>query len=433
MDFLTANDRAGTYPESYYTATTDLPTPSPRLEGDVTADVCIVGGGYTGLSAALHCAERGLRVVLLEANRVGWGASGRNGGQLGAGQRVEQPELEKLVGKDHAHRLWNLARESVSLVKSLIADHGIACDLKPGVLHADHKTRYTEDSRAFVEHLERHYDYHAARFVGREELCEMIGSTAYHSGVLDTEAAHLHPLRLAVGLAKAARTAGAILHENTRVIAVGDGSRPRIETDHGTVTAEHVLIACNGYLGRLHPRIATRVMPINNYIVATEPLPETLARELIRDDVAVADSKFVVNYWRLSSDRRLLFGGRESYRYRFPNNIKSFVQKPMLYVYPQLQDVKIDYGWGGTLAVTMNRLPHFERLAPTVLSASGYSGHGVGMATLAGKLAAEAIAGQAERFDTFAAIPTPGFPGGTALRWPLLVLGMTYYSLRDRL
>ena len=227
--------------------------------------------------------------------------------------------------------------------------------------------------------------------------------------------------------------AGAVIHERSRVNSVVKGKKVRIETDGGSVTADHVLLACNGYLGGLDRDIAAHVMPINNFIIATEPLPDDVARDLIRDDVAVADSKFVVNYWRLSEDKRLLFGGRENYGYRFPQDIKTFVRKPMLTIYPQLREVRIDYGWGGTLAITRSRMPHFTRLSPNVMSASGYSGHGVAIATLAGKLAAEAIAGQAERFDTFETVPTSKFPGGAALRWPSLILGMLYYSLRDRL
>jgi gamma-glutamylputrescine oxidase len=433
VDFLTANDRDGEYPQSYYAASAPILAPFPPLEGECAADVCIVGAGYTGLSAALHCAARGMRVVLLDAQRVGWGASGRNGGQAGADQREDQQTLEKMLGDEHARRLFELGLESITAVKELISRYAIDCHLKPGILLVDHKRSYTEYSRATVDHLNSKYDYAGMQFVDRDGVSERIGSDVYHSGILDTAAAHLHPLRYALGLAKAAVAGGVTIHERSRVTNITHGAKVRIETEQGSVTADHVLLACNGYVGDLDKNVAAHVMPINNFIIATEPLSDELARSLIRDDVAVADSKFVVNYWRLSQDNRLLFGGRESYGYRFAEDIKRYVRKPMLKVYPQLKDVRIDYGWGGTLAITRSRLPHFARVAPNVLSASGYSGHGVSMATLAGKLAAEAIAGQAERFDTMASIPNAPFPGGALLRWPALVLGMVWYGLRDKL
>lgn len=433
MDFLTANDRDGEYPASWYAASVDPLPAFPALEGKTRADVCIVGGGFTGFSAALHCAERGLQVVLLDAQRVGWGASGRNGGQAGNDQRADQISLEKELGTESAQRLFDLGLESLATVKALIHRHGIDCHLKPGILGVDHKPGYTDDSRAEVDHLRERYGYTDARFVERDELCAMIGTERYHSGVLNSGAAHLHPLSFALGLAKAASEHGVTIHERSRVTAIRHGKAVRVETATGSVTADHLLLACNGYLGTLDREVASRVMPINNFIIATEPLDEGLARELIRDDVAVADSKFVVNYWRLSQDRRLLFGGRETYRYQFPSDIKSFVRTSMLRVYPQLEETRVAYGWGGTLAITRSRLPHFARIAPNALSASGYSGHGVSLAVLAGKLAAEAIAGQAERFDTFASIPTARFPGGALLRRPSLILGMLWYGLRDRL
>ena len=433
MDFLTANDRNGAYPASYYAASADPLPPFAALEGDVSCDVCIIGAGFTGLSAALHCAQRGLRATLLDARRVGWGASGRNGGQVGCDQRKDQISLEKMLGKDHARRLFDLGLESAATVKGLIAEHGIDCHLKPGILGVDHKPSLTDDSCRLVEHLQQTYDYQGSVFVDGASVREMLGTDVYHSGILDNDAAHIHPLRFALGLAQAAKTAGARIHENSRVTKITRGRRVQVETVQGSVTADHVLLACNGYHSDLEPVLSSHVMPINNFIIATAPLPEALARELIRDDVAVADSKFVVNYWRLSQDRRLLFGGRETYRYRFPEDVKEFVRPAMLKIYSQLADVKIDYGWGGTLAVTRSRLPHFARLAPNILSASGYSGHGVALATLAGKLAAEAISGQAARFDTFSAIPSARFPGGALLRWPALVTGMLWHSLRDRL
>lgn len=433
MDLLTANDRHGEYPQSWYAATADAPGPFPAAQGDVSCDVCVIGGGFTGLSAALHLAERGYDVVLLEAQRVGFGASGRNGGQVGMGQRLDQDELEKMVGKDDAHKLWDMARESVQLVRDIVAKHAPDAGFTDGIIHAMHRARYVAEDHAYVRKLNEEYGYDLIRAVDREEMRELCGSPAYHGGSLDMGAGHTHPLRLAFGMARAAVAAGARIHETSRVTHVSEGATVTVSTDSAKIRASHLVWACNGYLGNAQGHVAARVMPINNYILATEPLDPGFAKSLIRDGHAVADSKFVINYFRLSDDNRMLFGGAESYGYKFPKDIRKLVSKPMLEIYPQLKDTKIDYAWGGTLGITLNRMPHFERLQGNVLSASGYSGHGVGMATLGGKMVAEAISGQAERFDLMAQVPTQRFPGGVALRWPLLVAAMLWFSLRDRL
>jgi gamma-glutamylputrescine oxidase len=433
VNLLHANDRRGEFPPSWYAATVALPPAAPPIDGDIRADVCIIGAGYTGLSAALHLAKAGYRTVILEAHRAGWGASGRNGGQAGTGQRRGQDELEEMLGLDQAHKLWSLAEESKALVRSLVETHKIACDLVPGVIHADHKPGFVDHSRAYVEKLSREYGYGKARFLDRSEIRAIIASDGYFGGAMDEGAFHLHPLKFALGLRQAALDTGAILHENSEVIRIDEGDPALVRTSHGSVRANHVILACNGYLGSLEPRTARKVMPINNYIIATEPLGETLARELIANNAAVADSRFVVNYFRLTRDTRLLFGGGENYGYRFPRNVAEFVRKPMLKVFPQLRDTRIDYGWGGTLAITTRRMPSLLRLGKNMLSSSGYSGQGVTHATLCGKLCAEMIQGQAERFDTLANIPQMAFPGGDLLRHPLLVVAMTWYALRDRM
>ena len=433
MDILTANDRVGDYPASYYAATAKGPDPFEQATGALVSDVCIVGAGFTGLSAALHLAKAGYDVILLDAHRVGFGASGRNGGQVGTGQRVDQRALEKMVGKDRAKDLWQLSLESVQLVRDLIAAHGMDCGFTEGIIHADHRARFVPESHAYAERLQRDYGYDRIRPVGLEEMRSLVGSDAYHGGTLDMGGGHIHPLHYAFGLAKAAAASGVRIFERSRVTSITESSPAKITTDEAEITASHVILACNGYLGRLHDKIAARVMPINNFIVATEPLDEGQARALISDDHAVADSKFVINYFRLSEDRRMLFGGGESYGYRFPRDIAGLVRKPMLEIYPQLEGIRIDYAWGGTLGITMNRMPHFARLHGNILSVSGYSGHGVAMATIGGKLAADVISGQAEKFDLMASVPTGRFPGGITLRWPLLVLAMVWFSLRDRL
>ncbi len=419
--------------DSYFAATARGAIERPRLLGEVACDLCVIGGGFTGLSTALHLAERGYDVVLLEARRAGWGASGRNGGQLGSGQRRSQGELERLVGAAQARALWDLAEEAKAAVKERIRRHDIPCDLKSGSLRVAYKLGDAAMLVAQAEDLRARYDYPHIRVVPRDEVAEMLGTGIYHGGSLDRDAGHLHPLNYALGLAHAAQQAGARIFEDSPVTGIESGARPCATTARGRVRARYLVLACNGYLEGLERRIAGKIMPINNYILATEPLGETGARDIIRDDVAVSDTKFVIDYYRLSADKRLLFGGGETYRRGFPADIKGFVRKYMLRVYPQLAEARIDYAWGGTLAITLNRLPSFGRLGLGLFYAQGFSGHGVALTTLAGKLIAEAVAGSAERFDVFARLPQPSFPGGTLLRWPGLVAGMLYYTLRDKL
>ncbi len=423
----------GTHIDSYYAATAHCIPEHRRLEDTIRCDVCVVGGGFTGVSAALHLSELGYDVVLLESQRVGWGASGRNGGQLGSGQRKDQDDLEGMLGKDHARRLWELAEESKKTAKDLIGKYNIRCDLKAGILHPTHKAAYVDGAHRYVDKLRVEYGYEHARAVPTAEMREMLGTEVYYGGWLDTDAGHLHPLNYVLGLARAAAGNGTRIFENSPVTRYTNRSSVSVYTDKGTVDAKYMVIGCNGYLQGLEPAIVSKIMPINNFILATEPLGEERAHQLIRDDVAVADSKFVINYYRLSADQRLLFGGGENYTQSFPRDIKSFVRDYMLKIYPSLDSTRIDYAWGGTLAVTLNRMPHFGRLQGNVFYAQGYSGHGVALAGLAGKLIAEAIAGDAEKFDILATVPTPTFPGGRYLRWPALALGMLYYSLRDRL
>lgn len=421
------------YPSSYYVATAKgVPALGP-LNGDETADVCVIGAGFTGLSAALHLAERGYSVTVIEAERVGWGASGRNGGQLGSGHRKDQRTLEEKLGLEWAHRLWSLAADGLATVKDLIARYEIDCDLKPGVLHAAWKHGEAAWFQDEVDHMAREYGYHMLRFVPREEMREMVDTERYHAGMLDMGGAHLHPLNFCLGLARGALAKGVRIYEHTPALDISRADPARVRTPNGTVTARHVILACNAYLGSLAPDIAGRIMPVNNFIVATEPLGEARARSLIRDDVGVQDTKFVIDYYRLSADGRMLFGGGENYSGRLPSNIAAFVRKPMLRVFPQLADVRIDYAWSGTLAITMSRIPDFGRLAPNILYAQGFSGQGLNIATLAGKLMAEAIAGQAERFDWMADVKVPNFPGGTLLRYPGLIAGVLWYTLKDRL
>ncbi|MFT4784076.1 MAG: gamma-glutamylputrescine oxidase [Paracoccaceae bacterium] len=433
MDLLSANDRAGCYPASYYAATATPLAAFAPASGDISCDVCVIGGGYTGLSCALHLAQAGYDVVLLEAQRVGFGASGRNGGQVGTGQRLDQEDLEPLVGQQQAHRLWDMSLESVALVKDLIAQHRIDAEWTDGIIHAAHRARMVPDLHSHVNHMAQHYSYTKMRSLDRHEMRQRVASPAYHGGLLDMGSGHLHPLRFALGLAGAAHKAGVRIHERSRVTDIKHSDPAVVTTAGASVTARFVAVCANGYLGGLLPKTARRVMPINNYIAATAPLDPDQAEALIAENHAVADTKFVVNYFRRSADNRLLFGGGESYGYRFPKDIAGFVRRPMTRIFPQLAKTKIDFAWGGTLAITMSRLPHLSRPSANILHAGGFSGHGVAMGTYSGQLLSEAIRGQAEKFDLMASLPTAPFPGGTALRHPLLVLAMLWYGLRDRI
>ncbi|MDH5797991.1 MAG: FAD-binding oxidoreductase [Paracoccaceae bacterium] len=433
LDILTVNDRSGEHTSSWYSATVGQLPAFAEAEGRVRADVCVVGGGYTGLSAALHLAKKGLDVVLLEAHRIGFGASGRNGGHVGTGMRQDQDWLEQKVGLKRAKELWGLGLEAVELVGDLAGQGARDCEFTRGIVHADHRKRYVADTHGYVRKLNEDYEYPKIRALGREEIQEIVGSPDYHGGSLDEGAAHIHPLRFAVTLGEQATAAGVKIFENSRVVSIDKGATVSVKTTKAEVQADHLVLACNGYLGGLEPQVAARVMPINNFIGATRPLSDAERRIILRKNVAVSDSRFVVNYFRMSSDNRLLFGGGESYGYRFPRDLDGIVRKPMSIVYPHLADIDFDFTWGGTLAITMTRMPYFKRISGNILSASGYSGHGVPIATLAGKLIAEAVAGQAGRFDLMAQVPTPMFPGGARLRHPLLVLGMIWFAMRDRL
>ncbi len=420
------------YDSSYYVSTANKKNDYPQLLGEIESDICIIGAGYTGLSAALHLAEKNYSVTLLEAEKVGWGASGRNGGQVCQDHNMSHAELARKFGDVVADSLWDMSLESVDLVKSLINKHNIACDLKSGVMSVATKPAYAKSMASDVSYINKKLNYDAVHFVDKNEVSNMLGTESYHSGKYWTEAAHLHPLNYALGLANAAQKAGVKIYEDSRVTNYTSGANAQVNTKEGVVKAKYILLACNGYLGKLEPRIAGKIMPINNFILATEPLNEELCRKLNRDDIAVADSNFVVNYYRMSADNRMLWGGGENYTSKFPKDICGFVQKHMLKFYPELKDVKIDYGWGGTLAVTMNRMPYLDRIEENLFVAQGYSGHGVALATLGGKLMADAVSGSIEQFDVFAKVPTTTFPGGTLLRWPGLVAGMLYYSMRDR-
>jgi gamma-glutamylputrescine oxidase len=426
-----------TYPHSFWAATANASSDRPPLEGDRSCDVCVIGGGYTGLSAALHLAERGYEVVLLEAHRVGWGASGRNGGQLGSAHAQLQPTLVEKYGTDTARALWDLAEDSKALVKKLIDEHQIDCDYAPGNTAC---AVTSSDFDYLCEHVDiaaRDYGYEAYEILDRTEIAEISGSVCYEGAICDPTAGYLHPLNLSLGLARAAERAGAVLHEASAATEVVCGRSPgetaEVKTASGSVRAKYVLIGCNGYLEKLSPEIGTKVIAADNYQLATAPLPEGLYARIITNRSCLWDSHFQVYYYSLSPDKRLVFGGGVGFPGREPRDMKSVVREHMLKVYPQLAGVEIDYAWGGALSLTLGHMPDFGRLGDNVFYAHGYTGHGVGLATLGGQLLADVVAGTAERFDVLADIPQRKFPGGAMLRIPTLAFGFFYYWLRDRL
>jgi gamma-glutamylputrescine oxidase len=423
-----------TYPAapSYYAASASSP-PRASLQGDLQADMVVVGGGIAGCSAALHLAQRGYRVVLLEARFVGYGASGRSGGQSIFGLAASQKTLMSLVGRGEARRLFDLSIEALDLTQSLIREFGIDCDYRPNHLHVAVKPRQVRELQEWADELQREYAYTSAQFVDRAELPRHIVSPRYLAGLIDSRSGHLHPLKFTFGVARAAEHAGAVIFENSPVQSFESGAEVRVHTAQGTVRCAHLVLCANAYIGALAPALARRILGVGTYIIASEPLGQARARALLPSNAAVADINWVLDYFRLSSDDRLLFGGRVSYSSVQPPQLAQGMRRRMVRVFPSLGDLKVDYAWGGYLDITLSRAPNFGRLAPNVFYLQGFSGHGITLTGLAGKLVAEAVAGTAERFDVFARIPHRDFPGGPLFRRPSLVLAMLYYRLRDLL
>ncbi len=424
------------HPASWYAATANAhPSYAPLLE-QVDCDVCVVGGGFTGLTAALDLADRGYRVVVLEAQRVGWGASGRNGGQIVTGFNRSTGEMARRVGRDDARRLWDLALEATALLRDRVQRHEIACDLSWGYVLGALKRRHVADLEDTLAEWAT-LGYGAGRMLDADAVRAAVACPRYIAGLFDAGSGQLHPLNYALGLASAAVGAGARIYERSAAIEVTDGPRIRVRTAGGEVGADFLILAGNAYLPPLSPDIGravrSRVMPVSTYMIATAPLGRERARALIPSGAAVADLNFVLNYYRLSSDDRLLFGGGVSYSRVPPPGIARSLRRTMLRFFPQLADIGIDYAWGGDVAITRNRIPHFGWRGPRILFAQGFSGHGVALTGLAGRLMAEAVAGTAERFDVFARYPHAPFAGGRLLRLPALVLAMAWFRLRDLL
>jgi gamma-glutamylputrescine oxidase len=422
------------YVNSYYLAGTQLLPPMAPLQGERRADVCVLGGGIAGCSAALSLAERGYGVVLLEARRLGWGASGRSGGQVIYGVAAEQDRLEHIAGDEQARKVWDLSLAAIALLKQRIARFGIACDWVDGQMLTAIKPRQWRALQDWHAQMAGPLGYTSTRLMAREELRATVDSDRYIGALYDSNGGHLQPLRYTLGLARAAAQAGAQIHEASAVLdwSAANG-RVRVRTAQGVVDCAQLVLAGNAWLGRTVPPLQRTLMTVGTYIIATEPLGEQRARQLIANNAAVCDTNWVLDYFRRSSDHRLLFGGRVNYSGMDLRSVGPATAQRMRKVFPQLARARIEYAWGCLLDITLNRAPHFGRLSPNVYFLQGFSGHGVALAGLAGELAAEAIAGSHERFDVFARLPHHEFPGGMALRRPTLALAMLWYRLRDLL
>jgi gamma-glutamylputrescine oxidase len=423
---LTADAR---HADTWYLRTANPIAEHPRLAGDHRVDVAVLGAGYTGLSAALHLAERGYKVAVVEARRVGWGASGRNGGQIVTGYNPSIATIGRWVGEGDARLLWQLAEEAKRLLTDRVVRYGIACSLTSGYLFAALKPRQMAALDAMAAEW-RGFGYEGLVPLDRAAMQARIGSPLYIGGLYDPQGGHLHALNYALGLAEACRAVGVEIYENSPVTTVDAGARPSLGTREGRLSADYLILAGNALLGGLVPELKRMIAPVATYIAATERLGRGRIRQILRDDVAVADMNFVLNYYRRTPDDRLLFGAGISYSGLEPPNLRGQMQRALLRVFPQLADVRLEQIWGGLIDITVNRTPQLGRVGPTSYFAQGFSGHGVTLTGIAGQVMAEAVAGQAERFDLFARIPHRAFPGGP-LRIPALMLAMLWYRLRD--
>lgn len=416
---------------SYYAATVNDVTDYSPLRGARTADVCVIGGGFTGISTALHLAERGYDVHVVEANRVGWGASGRNGGQVIGGISGEE-QVAKRWGRGVEELFSELRWAGHEIIQERVRTYGIRCDLKFGYLDVAIKERHLRDIHAQHERLREARFPHEFRVLSKEETGDTIGTNAYIGALLNMRNGHLHPLNLCVGEARAAQSLGATIYERSPVVEIRKGSKAEVITKDGSITADAVVIAGNAY-HRLERKLRGIMFPVNSFIIATEPLSEEHVATINPKDLAVCDPNFVLEYFRLSADKRLLFGGRCNYFGDNASVIKRKLRRKMLRIYPRLENVRIDYAWGGTIGVPMNRVPQLGRISPNVFYSQGYSGHGVNVTHLVGRIMADAIGGTLERFDLFAKVKPVKVPGANLLSTPMVALGMMYYMVRDRL
>lgn len=423
---------ANALPRTAYSEATSPPDPQPRLEASLQADVCILGAGLTGLSTAIELAEAGLSVVVLEAKRIAWGASGRSGGQAIFGFGCDQSKIAAMVGLPESRRLFDWSLEGIRLIHERCAKFDIDCDLRDGHAHVPIKQRQVAELQSWQADLSENYGYDL-QWWDQAALREHLASDRYLGALFDPRSGHLNPLRYTQGLARAALSLGVRIFEDSSVVQLKRGARPVLRTAQGEVACSFAVLAGNAYVHGIAPELDSRIMPVGTYIGATEPLGAERARSLIGNDMAVADVNWALDYFRLSRDHRLLFGGRASYSTLPPPNLRRTLQRRMTRVFPQLADAKMDTVWGGYVDISMNRAPHWGRLGDNVYFAQGFSGHGIAATGLAGRIIAEAIRGQASRLDAFSRIGHRPFPGGRVFRTPMLVAAMAWFKLRDAL
>ena len=420
------------YPQSYYAASANPVPQRPALQGETETDVCIIGAGYTGLSTALFLLENGFKVTIVEAAKVGFGASGRNGGQIVNSYSRDIDVIERTVGPKHAKLLGDMAFEGGRIIRERIAKYDIQCDLKDGGVFAANTPKHMKHLEAQKKLWER-YGHTQLELLDAKRIREVVNTDTYVGGMLDMSGGHIHPLNLALGEAAAVESLGGIIHEQSPAIRVERGANPVVHTPEGRVKAKFVVVAGNAYLGNLLPELASKSMPCGTQVITTEPLSEELAASLLPQDYCVEDCNYLLDYYRLSGDKRLIFGGGVVYGARDPSNIEAIIRPKMLKTFPQLKNVKIDFAWTGNFLLTLSRLPQVGRLGDNIYYSQGCSGHGVTYTHLAGKLLAETLRGQAERFDAFASLPHYPFPGGRLFQVPFSAMGAWYYSLRDKL
>lgn len=416
---------------SYYAASVNQQTDFPVLRGEHSADVCIIGSGFTGVSSALHLTEKGYKVHVVEANRVGWGASGRNGGQIIGGISGEQ-RMAKALGADGEQIMWDLRWQGHDIIRERVDTYQIDCDLKWGYLDVAIKARHLRDQQAEKEYLLKHNFPHEVRSLSAAETAELIGTDSYAGSLLNMGNGHLHPLNLCIGEAMAAVAMGAAVSEQSPVLKIERGVKPRVVTEHGAVSADSIILAGNAY-HLLEPQLRNHLAPVNSFIIATEPLSDDQIRRYNPKDLAVCDPNFVLEYFRLSADKRMLFGGRQNYFGSDPQHIENMLAPKLARHYPELAGLRIDYAWGGTIGVTVNRVPQLGKLDDNIYFSQGYSGHGVNVTHLAGKVMAEAVSGTMETLDVFSRVKPISIPGLRRLHRPAVSLGMLYYQLKDRM
>lgn len=420
------------YPLSYYAASASPAPARPALEGERDTDICIIGAGYTGLSTALFLLESGFKVCIVEAAKVGFGASGRNGGQIVNSYSRDIDVIERSVGARQAQLLGQMAFEGGRIIRERIAKYNIQCDLKDGGVFAAFTAKQMGHLEAQKKLWER-YGHNQLELLDTKGIRDVVATDNYVGGMLDLSGGHIHPLNLALGEAAAVESLGGIIYEQSPAVRIERGTNPIVHTPQGRVKAKFVVVAGNAYLGNLIPELAAKSMPCGTQVITTEPLGEDLAHSLLPQDYCVEDCNYLLDYYRLSGDKRLIYGGGVVYGARDPANIEAIIRPKMLKTFPQLKDVKIEFAWTGNFLLTLSRLPQVGRLGDNIYYSQGCSGHGVTYTHLAGKVLAESLKGQAERFDAFASLPHYPFPGGQLFRVPFTALGAWYYSLRDRL